>query len=196
MATIDITASMETSRYGETDQWVSRTSYLADSPERAATTVELRCHAKYTRRTERFTVLYQGPGGAMRLEQGGPQVTGPVGCLIAQATVISAHPANTHVKVIDVKPGDVLVINGQRMAIVDDRPRTNYPRLVSEVEAGLLAAYGVIRAQLADSFKRQPGTVEDNARSNERQAVLTNLGKAVMDLAPILREHYASPVTR
>jgi hypothetical protein len=82
------------------------------------------------------------------------------------------------------------------MAIVDDRPRTNYPRLVSEVEAGLLAAYGVIRAQLADSFKRQPGTVEDNARSNERQAVLTNLGKAVMDLAPILREHYASPVTR
>lgn len=190
MATIDITRNMIPSRYGDSDQWITRDSLAGNDPE----WIELRMYSKYTRRTERFSVLYQGPGGTMRVEQGGPQVTGPLGCLIAQASVIANSPV-ARARYIDVQAGDVLVINGQRMAIVDDKPN-GYPRLVSEVEAGLLGAYGVIRAQLAASFQGQPGTEEDNARRNERQAVLTGLGKAVMDLAPILREHYAAPVTR
>jgi hypothetical protein len=195
MATIDITASMQRSTYGENDQWVSKPTYLADKPGEQAARIELVMYSKYIRRECNFTVLYQGPGGSMRVEQGGPEVPGPIGDLIPQATVISAH-RGPRVNTVHVQEGDVLVINGQRMVILDDKPRTDYPRLVTEVEAGILAALAVIREKLSAALAEQPGTEAQNASRNDRQALLTGLRHDVARLLPELRERYASPATR
>lgn len=193
MATIDITAHMIPSRYGESDQWITADEYNRDLRP-GGEWIQLRMKCRYTRRVERFSVLYQGPGGKMRLEHGGPQVSGPIGSFIAQASVIANTPV-AKARYLDVEAGDVLIINGQRMVILDDQPY-GYPRIVGEAEAGLAAAVALVRAQLTASFQRQPGTVEDNARSNERQAVLTSLIRQLNALAEELRQRYATPAVR
>ena len=77
---------------------------------------------------------------------------------------------------IDVKAGDVLIINGQRMVIVDDQPY-DYPKLVTEVEAGLRAVVSLLRARRQDT--------------QGADALLSDLIAAVRALAPELRAAFA-----
>ena len=193
MAVIDISDHMVPSRYGDSDQWVTADQFNLPipatsspyDPDRAESWIELVMYCRYTRSVQRFSVLYQGPAGEMRMVHGGPKVPGPIGSLVCQATVIAAQPVRK-AKLIEVKESDVLVINGQRMVIVDSNPH-QYPKLVTEVEYGVILATEVVRSELKASFRRQPGTEEQNARRNERQAVLTGLVKAIDDLRPTLR---------
>lgn len=205
MATVDITAHMIPSRYGETDQWVTA-EQLRSSKRVASDWIELRMHCRYTRRTERFSVLYQGPGGKMRLDHGRPEVPGPVGSLIAQCSVIASTPV-ARARYIDVVAGDVLVINGQRMVIVDDNPH-GYPRLVSEVEVGILAAASYVRNRLINEI--QPYADIDGKTDVEidrevelervkwqtRMAVLAEVFTDITALGPVLREQHATPAKR
>lgn len=161
MTTYDLQTNMVPSPYGDTDQWISASPFRGSGQE----WVEIRMRARYTRRVERFSVLYQGPSGAMRLEQDGPQVSGPLGCMIPQATVIASTPVD-RARYIDAQAGDVLIMpGGQRMTIVDDKPRTDYPRLISEVEFGLEAAMALVRARLSDAYAIQRGDGDDIDRA-------------------------------
>jgi hypothetical protein len=180
MATYDITRNMIPSRYGDADQWISANDFDGAGFE----WIELRMKCRYTRRVERFSVLYQGPGGTMRLEQGGPQVAGPVGGFIAQASVIASSPV-ARARYIDVEAGDVLVINGQRLVILDDRPH-GYPRIVSEVEVGLEMARSYLKALMSNACLSK--TEGDQIRFNTLRDAYFNLGS----LAEELRQKYAT----
>ena len=189
MTTHDLTANMIPSKYGDADQWIT-----ADTFSRPEISLELRMRAKYVRHVCSFSVLYQGPGGSMRIEHGGPEVAGPLGCLIAQATIIASSPVAQPATVIEVEEGDILIMpGGQRMVIIDDQPRTDYPKLVTEAEYGVRQALKIVKAHLADTFRTQPGTVADNAASNARQAELTGIRHELDLLALDLRRKLATP---
>lgn len=195
MATIDITPNMLPSEYGEADQWKSAGQFNSHKLV-AGDWIELRCHSRYTRRQERFSVLYQGPAGTMRLEHGQAPEPGPVGCLIPQCSVIANTPV-ARARIIDVKVGDVLVINGQRMVIIDDNPM-DYPRLVCEAEAGLAYAIGLLRAR-ANRMVVERRDETDAAAGAALDAQIGLLRDMVMDVrkvAPEVRQAYAAPATR
>jgi len=190
MATIDITPHVQPLNYGDADQWAS----ISAIGPNAAATIELSCYSKYTRRDERFTVLYQGPAGSMRMEHGGPQLPGPVGCLIPQASVLAA----THItqpRIIRVIEGDVLVINGQRMVIVDDNPQ-GYPQLVTEVEAGIRAAVQLILRDAAEDANFPTGDEAARIQWTARMEMRSKLAHEIRSLAPSLRQKYAAPAKR
>lgn len=130
MATHDITANVIPHDDDAPGRWISSGPFR--DPAHSGAWQELRCHSRYVNRKLRFTVLYQDSTGTMRTEHGRDEVQGPVGALVAQASVIAAHPVPT-APVLDVEPGDILVIHGQKMRIADDRPH-HYPRLVAVTE--------------------------------------------------------------
>lgn len=135
------------SRYGETDIWTSIDQLERVDVGEPRPWIELRMRCRYTRRAERFSILYTGPHGATRVEHGAAPVPGPHGALIPQATVIAAGPVE-RAEIIDVEEGDVLVLNGQRMVIIDDR-LTGYPRLATEPEWGLAIAQREVRNHIS-----------------------------------------------
>lgn len=183
MATHDISAHLIPSQYGDADQWITANDF--HRPQRpGGEWIELRMHCRYTRRTERFSVLYQGPDGKMRLEHGGPEVSGPVGSFIPQCSVIASSPV-ARARYIDVEAGDVLVINGQRMVIMDDQPH-DYPRLLTEVEVGLEVAKGYIRAHMTSVGLSS--TQPDQVRFATLQDAYFGLGQ----LAEQLRHKHAT----
>lgn len=199
MATIDITAHLVPSRYDdEPDRW--RTEQPMYGQKAEALLLRMRC--RYTRRAETFTILYQGPGGTMRLEHGADEQPGPSGSLICQATVIAATVIARAV-ILDVAEHDVLILNGQRMVILDDRPQ-GYPRLVTEAEAGLARATEAVRAMIREGFDGYPGAPEDGdtesqvnfARWQTRREVLDQVWAELRDLAGPIREQYAAPAKR
>jgi hypothetical protein len=202
MTTFDLTENMIPSKYGAADQWITADQFSLATPaissptdpDWAATWIELQMHCRYTRRVERFSVLYQGPGGTMRMEHAGPEVAGPIGCLVAQASVIASTPV-ARARYIEVKAGDVLVISGQRMAIVDDRAH-HYPRLVTEAEAGALHARALIRARWYEltqpSNTEHEDTIDGRLQRAAQVKILHEAIESLDDLLPILREQYAA----
>jgi hypothetical protein len=213
MATIDITENMIPSGYGEADRWITADQFsLAipattrpTDPDWAAAWVELEMKCRYTGIT-RFSVLYQGPGGTMRTEYGAPEENGPIGSLVAQASVISSTPQRRP-KLVHVQAGDVLVINNQRMVIVDDDPH-RYPTLVTELEAGIRAAASYVRERLIQEvqpYAETAGKTDDQidrevelerVKWQTRMAVLAEVFSDIKALAPVLREQYAAPAKR
>jgi hypothetical protein len=133
MKIVDMQDAMIPSTYGDTGSWASADGFGGK------TWIELTMRAKYTRQVERFGIYYTDPSGSSRIEHGGPQVAGPHGSLIAQASVIASSPVARPDVVIHVAEGDRLILNGQRMVIVDDKPY-DYPRLVTEAEYGAIVA--------------------------------------------------------
>lgn len=194
MATIDITAHLVPSRYDdEPDRWRTEQPLYGQK----ADALLLRMHCRYTRRRETFTILYQGPGGTMRLEHGNDEQPGPSGSLICQATVIAATPIARSV-ILDVFEHDVLVLNGQRMVILDDRPM-DYPRLVTEAEAGLAAARTAIRERSLELLakRREQAMTEAQRETLAAQVdLLASLSNDLLALAGNVREQYAAPAKR
>lgn len=198
MQTIDLSGNLVASKYSDTpDQWVSLHQYNRAQFEGQPYTeyygqwVELRMYAKYTRRVERFSIFYQGPGGACRTEQHGPMIQGPHGSLSAQATVIANSPV-AQARYLDVEEGDVLVLNGQRMVIVDDRPRTDYPRLVTELEAGMIRAADTLRLKMVDLMaeENRAATEQDAAKYRDQWMFVSTMIREVTSLAAELRAAY------
>lgn len=190
MATIDITAHLVPSRYDdEPDRWRTEQPLYGQK----ADALLLRMHCRYTRRRETFTILYQGPGGTMRKDE----QPGPSGSLICQATVIAATPIARSV-ILDVSEHDVLVLNGQRMVILDDRPQ-HYPRLVTEAEAGLAAARTAIRERFLELLaKRREQAMTDAQRETltAQMDLLASLSNDLLALASSVRQQYAAPAKR
>jgi len=192
MTTYDLQANMIPSQYGEQDQWKSADQF--DAARGNVEWVEIRCHAKYTRRVERFSIGYVGPNGKARLEYQGPEVAGPVGYLVAQCSVIANTPV-ARARYIDAQVGDTMIMpGGQRMVIVEDQPRTNYPRLVAEVEVGLNAAIDTVRARLneASADLRIDCGDSERARVEARYELLQSLWTELRDQAQHLRTRYAA----
>lgn len=94
---------------------------------------QFQAHSRHQGHQTRFTVLFVGPAGDCRLVQDGPRVPGPHAFLIAQASVISAHPGE-RVDVVDLAEGDVIEIRGLRFEMRDDRP-SHDPRLYLVADA-------------------------------------------------------------
>lgn len=120
------TVELDPSRYrDDVDQWNSAEGHIVS------------LYARYTRRTERFSILYVGPEGSCRLVHGGPIVPGPHAFLIPQCTVVAAvggtgaesarnRAAGTEV---ELRAGDRLVLNGLVFEIQDEQ-QWEYPQLV------------------------------------------------------------------
>jgi len=124
------TTARLTPHYDDTDQWVS-----VDQFNGTGEWIEYRAHSRYTRRVERFSLLYVGPKGECRRVYQGPVLPGPYAAMIPQATVISAHPQARPAQVVDLEEGDMIVFNGVPMMLIDDRPM-DYPQLVTPTEFG------------------------------------------------------------
>jgi hypothetical protein len=142
------TITLVPSRYGETDLWISKDEYDR-GPGRWH---ELRMRCNY--------ILYTGPAGATRIENGGRQVPGPHGSLIPQVGIIAVDPL-AKPEYLDVKEGDVLVLNDQNMVICDDR-RHGYPRLVTETEWGVVLARRAVNDQM-NALLDDPGMADPQA---------------------------------
>lgn len=126
------TANLTRSRYqGENDQWTSVDAFTPGNGE----WIEYRVYSRYTRRVERFSLLYVGPEGECRRVMHGPVVPGPYAAMIPQATVISAHPQARPAQTVELEEGDMIVLNGVPMMIIDDRAM-DYPQLVTPAEFG------------------------------------------------------------
>lgn len=125
------TANLVPSSYGESDQWVS-----VDRFDGKGEWIEYSAYSRYVRRNVRFSLLYQGPDGVCRREQGEPEVPGPYAAMIPQASVISLHPQAKPAQVVELEEGDMIVFNGQPMMLIDDRA-LNYPQLVTPEEFGV-----------------------------------------------------------
>jgi hypothetical protein len=93
-----------------------------------------RMRSAYGRGDLRFTVLYIGPDGEGRREHQGPILPGPYCALIPESSVISSHEQPKE-KVVEVKEGDVLILNGAPMILIDDQSY-GYPHAVTPTEYG------------------------------------------------------------
>jgi hypothetical protein len=114
--------------YDDTDQWVS-----VDQFNGTGAWIEYRAYSRYTRRWERFSLLYVGPEGECRRVHQGPVLPGPYAAMIPQATMIAAHPQARPAQTVELEEGDVIVFNDQPMVLIDDRPG-QYPQLVTPEE--------------------------------------------------------------
>lgn len=126
------TANLVPSRYNEKDSWTSKDAMDRSAP---GDWIEYRVYSRYTRRTERFSLLYVGPEGECRREFQGPVLPGPYAAMIPQATVISASPQARPDQTVELEEGDMVVLNGQPMMLIDDRA-LDYPQLVTPAEFG------------------------------------------------------------
>lgn len=125
-----VTTARLTPHYDDTDQWVS-----VDQFNGTGEWIEYRAYSRYTRRRERFSLLYVGPEGECRREYQGPVLPGPYAAMIPQATMISAHPQARPVQTVELEEGDMIVFNGLPMMLIDDRAM-DYPQLVTPAEFG------------------------------------------------------------
>ena len=125
--------------YGE-DNWTSDASGTGEPR------VVYRMHSKYGRGTMRFTIFYVGPYGEARRVHGGPVLSGPYCALVPMSSVISAHPG-VREEAVEVKEGDVLLLNGAPMILIDDQAY-EYPHAVTPAEYGArLAAREIKKLQ-------------------------------------------------
>ena len=128
--------------YGE-DHWTSDASGTGEPR------LIYRMHSKYGRGTMRFTIFYVGPDGEARRVHGGPVLSGPYCALIPMSSVISAHPG-VREEAVEVKEGDVLLLNGAPMILIDDQAY-DYPHAVTPAEYGArLAAREIKKLQQAN----------------------------------------------
>ena len=125
-----VTTARLAPHYDDTDQWVS-----VDQFNGTGEWIEYRAYSRYTRRHERFSLLYVGPEGECRREYQGPVLPGPYAAMIPQATMISAHPQARPVQTVELEEGDMIVFNGLPMMLIDDRAM-DYPQLVTPAEFG------------------------------------------------------------
>lgn len=123
------------------DHWVSDDA--VDGPRTV-----YRMHSRYGRGHMRFSVMYVGPKGEARRVHQGPIIPGPYCALIPMSTVISAW-AGPKERYVDVQEGDVLLLNGLPMILIDDET-LGYPHAVSPAEYGArMAARELVK--LADA---------------------------------------------
>lgn len=113
--------------YGE-DNWGSDNSGVGEPR------LVYRMHSKYGRGVMRFTIFYVGPNGEARRTHGGPILAGPYCALVPMSSVISAYSGPPE-KSVEVKEGDVLLLNGVPMILIDDDP-WGYPHAVTPAEYG------------------------------------------------------------
>lgn len=123
------------------DHWISDDS--VDGPRTV-----YRMHSRYGRGVMRFSVMYVGPEGEARRVHQGPIIPGPYCALIPLSSVISAW-AGPKERYVEVKEGDVLVLNGLPMILIDD-DHLSYPHAVSVAEYGARMAARALRT-LADA---------------------------------------------
>lgn len=112
------------------DNWASRTPRHGD----AEPVTVYRMRSRYTRGFVRFTVFYIGPDGEGRRMHGGPILPGPYCAMSPMSSVISAEPGPRE-NVVEVKEGDVLILNGVPMILIDDQT-LDYPHAVTPAEYG------------------------------------------------------------
>lgn len=122
--------------YGE-DNWGSGNSGVGESR------LVYRMHSKYGRGVMRFTIFYVGPNGEARRTHGGPILAGPYCALVPMSSVISAYSGPPE-KSVEVKEGDVLLLNGVPMILIDDQ-RYEYPHAVTPAEYGARLAAREVR---------------------------------------------------
>jgi hypothetical protein len=122
--------------YGE-DHWTS--DVARDDQARTV----YRMHSRYGRGTMRFSILYVGPQGEARRTQGGPVLSGPYCALVPMSSVISAWKGPRE-EAVEVKEGDVLLLNGVPMILIDDQ-RYEYPHAVTPAEYGARLAAREVR---------------------------------------------------
>jgi hypothetical protein len=128
--------------YGE-DIWTSDASGTGEPR------LVYRMRSKYGRGNMRFTIFYVGPDGEARRVHGGPVLSGPYCALVPMSSVISAYPGERE-EAVEVKEGDVLVLNGAPMILIDDQPY-DYPHAVTPAEYGArLAAREVAKLRSAN----------------------------------------------
>lgn len=125
-----VTIARLTAHYDDLDQWVS-----VDQFNGTGEWIEYRAYSRYTRRNERFSLLYVGPKGECRRIYKGPIEPGPYAAMIPQAIVISNHPQARPAQTVELEEGDMIVFNDQPMMLIDDRPLA-YPQLVTPAEFG------------------------------------------------------------
>lgn len=122
--------------YGE-DNWGSDNSGVGEPR------LVYRMHSKYGRGVMRFTIFYIGPNGEARRTHGGPILAGPYCALVPMSSVISAYSGPPE-KSVEVKEGDVLLLNGVPMILIDDDP-WGYPHAVTPAEYGARLAAREVR---------------------------------------------------
>lgn len=112
------------------DNWASDASKVSDTEPRTV----YRMHSRYGRGSLRFTVFYIGPEGEGRRVHRGPILPGPFCAMSPMSSVISAW-ATPREDVVEVKEGDVLILNGLPMILIDDQA-FDYPHAVTPAEYG------------------------------------------------------------
>lgn len=112
------------------DHWTSGQPMHGDQEPRTI----YRMHSRYGRGHMRFTVLYVGPDGEARRSHQGPILPGPYCALVPMSSVISAW-AGPRENTVEVKEGDVFILNGHPMILIDDAA-LDYPHAVTPAEYG------------------------------------------------------------
>lgn len=107
-----VTANLVASRDAdEVDHWDSKAAYTGGEGDWVEYSVRVRGSRV------RHTVMYVGPDGTCRREQGGPIVPGPYGALIPQASVIAAYALPKAQEIVELDDGDVIVCNGTPLVV-------------------------------------------------------------------------------
>lgn len=160
------------------DHWVSDDSL--DGPRTV-----YRMHSRYGRGTMRFSIMYVGPEGEARRVHQGPIIPGPYCALIPLSSVISAW-AGPKERYVEVQEGDVLLLNGVPMIVIDD-DTLGYPHAVSPAEYGARMAARVVRG-LADAASTERDNAErlgDDAKAERlktRRWTLLDAVKAIKEM--------------
>jgi len=174
------------------DHWVS--DEALDGPRTV-----YRMHSRYGRGTMRFSVMYVGPEGEARRVHQGPVIPGPYCALIPLSSVISAW-AGPKERYVEVKEGDVLLLNGVPMILIDDDTLA-YPHAVSPAEYGARMAARVVRglADAASTERDQAERLGDDAKAERlktRRWTLLDGVKAIKELwkdGPTVLPYTVSP---
>lgn len=126
------------------DNWTSDASATGEPR------VVYRMRSKYGRGNMRFTIFYVGPDGEARRTHGGPVLSGPYCSMIPMSSVISAW-AGPKEEAVEVKEGDVLILNGTPMILIDDQA-FEYPHAVTPAEYGARLAARQIKELRAENL--------------------------------------------
>lgn len=128
-----------------------------------------RMHSKYGRGNMRFTIFYVGPNGEARRTHGGPILSGPYCALVPMSSVISAHPG-VREEAVEVKEGDVLLLNGVPMILIDDQAY-EYPHAVTPAEYGARLAAREIKKLHGENIRTTDRAPWDAALQEAHLAV-------------------------
>jgi hypothetical protein len=163
--TVHVVALKALPSYGE-DNWTSDASGTGEPR------LVYRMHSRYGRGNVRFTIFYVGPDGEARRVHGGPVLSGPYCALIPMSSVISAH-AGPREEAVEVKEGDVLLLNGAPMILIDDQA-LEYPHAVTPAEYGARLAAREIKKLRAENMTAS-GPLAWDAALQEAQTRVTSL---------------------